>query len=111
MLVFIDESGDPRFDTARGATPVFVVAMVVFADADAAAETQHAIADSDVRKVHKPEFKFSKCSDDVRDAFFAVVRGCPFSVRAIVVRKDVIFSARLRSDKEKFYEYFVNQMM
>jgi Protein of unknown function (DUF3800) len=111
MLVFIDESGDPGFDTGHGATPVFVVAMVIFADSKDAAVTQEVIAGSDARKIHKPEFKFSKCSDDVRDAFFGAVTRCPFTVRAISVRKDVIYSARLKSDKEKFYEYFVSQMM
>ena len=111
MLVFIDESGDPGFDTEHGATPVFVVAMVIFASSNDAAETQAAIAASEARKAHKPEFKFSKCSDDIRDAFFGAVNGCPFTVRAICIRKDLIYSARLKSDKEKFYEYFVSQMM
>ena len=40
MLVFIDESGDPGFRIAKGSSPVFVVAMVVFADRVAATRTQ-----------------------------------------------------------------------
>ena len=30
MLVFIDESGDPGFSLERGASPIFVAAMVIF---------------------------------------------------------------------------------
>jgi hypothetical protein len=111
MLVFIDESGDPGFDIARGATPVFVVAMVIFSSNEDAAETQTVIAGSEARRIHKPEFKFNKCSDHVRDLFFEAVRLCPFVVRAILVRKELIYSSGLSSEKEKFYEYFVGQMM
>ena len=111
MLVFIDESGDPGFKIAKGASPIFVAAMVIFADGEAAAATQAAIAGSTVREKHRGEFKFSKCSGHVRDAFFEVVRHCPFRVRAIVVRKEVIYSDRLRTSKEGFYQYFVHGML
>jgi hypothetical protein len=111
MLVFIDESGDPGFKVKSGASPVFVAVMVIFeADADAA-RTQTAIEECKARIRHKPEFKFNKCRNEVRDAFFRAVRGCPFRVRAIVVRKELIFSPRLKADKDKFYEYFVKTMM
>lgn len=111
MLVFIDESGDPGFKTEKGATPIFVAVMVIFANGEDAAATQAAIEASEARRLHKPEFKFSKCDDRVRDVFFGAVRNCPFRVRAIVVRKELIYSARLKADKESFYEYFVKQMM
>ena len=111
MLVFIDESGDAGFKVDQGASPVFVVAMVIFSTSDDSQRTAAAIEASGARKMHRPEFKFSKCADDVRDAFFQTVRACPFRVRAIVVQKDVIYSPRLRTDKERFYEFFVRQMM
>jgi hypothetical protein len=109
MLVFIDESGDPGFKP--GASPIFVAVMVIFDDSQDAADTQRCIDKSDARKAHKSEFKFSKCSDDIRDLFFAAVRNCAFRVRAIVVRKEVIYSPRLKADKDRFYEYFVKNMM
>ncbi len=109
MLVFIDESGDPGFK--QGASPIFVAAMVIFEDDECAAVTQAAIEKSEARKRHKPEFKFSKCSDEVRDLFFDVIRNCPFKVRAIVVRKEDIRSPRLKASKDQFYEYFVKSMM
>lgn len=111
MLVFIDESGDPGFKLDRGASPIFVAVMVIFEDDKHAAATQSAIEKSEARKRHKPEFKFSKCSDDVRDLFFGAIRTCPFKVRAIVVRKDIIRSPRLHANKDQFYEYFVKSMM
>lgn len=41
---------------------------------------------------HKPEFKFSKCSDKVRDGFFESVVACPFHGRALVVQKELAHS-------------------
>jgi Protein of unknown function (DUF3800) len=111
MLVFIDESGDPGFKLHHGASPIFVAAMVIFKKDDDAAETQMRIEASAARRCHKPEFKFNKCSKDVRDKFFGVVRNCPFTVRAIVVRKELIYSPKLKADKDRFYEYFVKSMM
>ena len=112
MLVFIDESGDPGFKLDRGASPIFVAAMVIFQTPEAASGAQTTIAGSEARRLHKPrEFKFNKCAYEIRDLFFEAIAPCDFSVRAIVVRKEVIFSPRLIADKERFYEYFVKQMM
>lgn len=111
MLVFIDESGDPGFKVDKGATPIFVAAMVIFNSDEEARRTQEVIERSEARRLHKPEFKFSKCSDDIRDAFCAAVVSCPFLIRAIVVRKELIYSNRLKADKERFYDFFVRQMM
>lgn len=111
MLVFIDESGDAGFRVEQGSSPVFVAAMVIFADGDAASATEAALARSEARRLHKTEFKFSKTRDDVRDLFFQAVRDQPFRVRAIVVEKAVIRSAHLKTDKESFYEFFVKQML
>jgi hypothetical protein len=112
MLVFIDESGDPGFKIDRGASPIFVASMVIFETDEAAAATQKAIAESEAKRRHKrSEFKFNNSKDDIRDLFFEAVRDCEFSVRAIVVRKSLIHSPVLKTDKERFYEFFVKQMM
>ena len=112
MLVFIDESGDPGFKLDKGASPIFVAAMAIFKSSAAAVAAQTAIGQSKARHVHKPkEFKFNKCSHEICDLFFEAVIPCDFSVRAIVVRKEIIYSPRLIADKERFYEYFVKQMM
>jgi Protein of unknown function (DUF3800) len=110
VLVFIDESGDPGFK-AVGSSQVFVVAMVIFADAESASIAQGRIKALGERLKVKPEFKFSKCKDEYRTAFFDEVASCRFKVRAIVVRKERVRSPNLRETKESFYKFFIRMMM
>ena len=110
MLVFIDESGDPGFK-AQGSSPVFVVAMVMFENGDDAAAAQKRIQELGAQLKLRPEFKFSKCKDDYRTAFFESVASCRFRVRAVVVRKSDIRSQALREVKESFYKFFIRMMM
>lgn len=111
MLVFIDESGDAGFRLDRGSSNVFAVAMVMFDDHEEAQRTAAAIDQARAAWPGLAEFKFSKASRDARDAFFRAVAPCSFRVRALVVRKEQIYSGRLRSDKEQFYQFFVKTMM
>jgi hypothetical protein len=111
MLVFIDESGDPGFKLDQGASPIFVAAMVIFKSEAEAASTQKVIAESAARGRQAREFRFNKCSNEIRDLFFEAVSTCQFQVRAIVVRKEIIHSPRLQGDKERFYEFFIKTMM
>jgi len=111
MLVFIDESGDSGFKVAKGSSPIFVAAMVLFDNAQNAQATEQVIRRVMQRLRVRPEFKFNKSSKQVRDGFFQAVQSCPFSVRAIVVRKGAIYSAHLKTDKEDFYRFFIRQMM
>ena len=60
---------------------------------------------------HQPEFKFSKCDDRVKDGFFGSIAKLPFSVRALVVQKELIYSPELRTNNDAFYNYFVKQLM
>jgi hypothetical protein len=111
VLVFIDESGDPGFKIAAGSSSVFVLAMVIFDDHAEAARTQAVVAGTRARLGVKPEFKFNKCRADFRDGFFDAISDHCFRVRAIVVKKDLIWSERLRSDVESFYRFFLKSMM
>jgi len=111
VLVFIDESGCPGFKFTRGSDPVFGIGMVIFRDRPAAISTEQTLAALRQRIGHKPEFKFSKSSDDLRDQFFRAVAGCPFTVRALIVRKDALYSQRLRTDIDSFYNYFAKMLM
>jgi len=111
MLVFIDESGCPGFKFARGSDPVFGIGMVVFSTGADARLTEQAMMAVRERTGHKPEFKFSKSSDELRDAFFASVRSCPFTVRAMIVRKDSVYNPRLRSSGDSFYRFFAKSLM
>jgi Protein of unknown function (DUF3800) len=111
MLVFIDESGDSGFMVERGSAPIFVAAMTIFEDGAAARATEQVIRAAKERLRVRPEFKFNKSSRRVRDEFFHAVRDCRFIVRAIVVRKEVIYSPNLKTDKEAFYRFFIRQRM
>ncbi len=111
MFVFIDESGDPGFKLDRGSTPIFAAAMVVFEDRESALHAGGVIQEALADLRAYPEFKFNKSRDQVRDGFFAAVADCNFCVRAIVVRKEVIHSNRLRTEKEEFYRFFVKNMV
>jgi hypothetical protein len=111
MLVFIDESGDPGFKLSKGSSATFTAALAAFRDPDQARAAHAAIEATAVRLRIRPEFKFSKCRPEVRDAFFETVRPFTFCVRAIVVQKKLIYSTHLRSRKEAFYSFFVKSML
>ncbi len=111
MLVFIDESGDPGFRIAKGSSRFFVVAMVVFGDRIEAARTRDIVRKLLGRIHRRPEFKFNKCRNEVRDAFFDAVSRESFVVRAVVVRKELIWSEHLRTDDESFYRFFIKSMV
>lgn len=111
MLVFIDESGDAGFKLDRGSSTVFAVAMVMFDDGEAARSTAAVIEKLRADWPAVREFKFSKSSNDLRDAFFEAVRSEAFRVRCIVVEKEKIYSPRLRSEKDEFYRFFVKAML
>jgi hypothetical protein len=111
VLVFIDESGDPGFKVQRGSTPDFTAALVAFQDVEQALLAQRAIEATAFRLRVYPEFKFSKCRPEVRDAFFAAVLPYDFCVRAIAVKKEKIYSPHLRTNKEGFYSFFVKSML
>lgn len=111
MLVFIDESGCPGFKFTRGSDPVFGLGMVIFATGEDARATEQSMLTLRRRLQHKPEFKFSKSSDALRDAFFRTLVNCPFVVRALIVRKDALYSQHLRASVDSFYNYFVKMLM
>jgi hypothetical protein len=111
MLVFIDESGCPGFKFTRGSDPVFGIGMVIFEGGDHARATEACIAGVRRRTGHRTEFKFSKSDNSLRDEFFAGVRDYPFSVRALIVHKQVIHSKHLRENDDAFYSYFVKMLM
>ncbi len=111
VLVLIDESGDPGFKVARGSSPVFVVAMVIFDDFEEAERTSATIGQLRQQLRVKPEFKFNKCHGRVRDGFFQGIARHRFQVRALVVVKDRIDSQRLRTETGQFYHFFVQMLL
>lgn len=111
MLVLIDESGCPGFKLEKGSTPCFALAMVIFNDFTAAEQASLSIKQLREELGVKPEFKFNKSSNDVRDAFFQNTHYFNFSVKALVVKKQIIYSPILRQKKENFYNYFIRNLL
>ena len=111
MLVLIDESGDPGFKVSKGSSPTFVVAMVIFDNFKQAEGASAAIEKAKETLRVKPEFKFNKCHHSVKDGFFQAVLPFNFTVRALVVIKDKVYSPNLRSNTDGFYNFFVQSLM
>lgn len=113
MLVFIDESGDPGFKIGKGSSPVFVIAMIIFDDTLEAEKASLAI--KELRRKLKVsdlfEFKFSKTNHTFKRAFFEAIKNFKFRVRAIAVTKEIIYSQKLRTEKENFYNFIVMQIL
>lgn len=111
MLVFIDESGCPGFKFTRGSDPVFGLGMIIFANGEDALATEQALLALRNKLQHKTEFKFSKSTDKLRDAFFGGIAACPFDVRALIVRKEMLHGYQLRTQADSFYSYFVKMLI
>lgn len=109
MLVFIDDSGDPGFKLGKGSTEVFVISLVIFDD-DLEAEKAALAIKSLRRKLRFPdgvEFKFFKSHARVKQEFLHAIAGINFRVRSLVVRKALIHSPELRTNKKSFYAYAI----
>lgn len=111
MLVLIDESGDPGFKLVRGSSSHFVVAMVIFDDFEKAEKAASVIAALRAKLRVKPEFKFTKSHNNVRDSFFEAVSPLDFRLRALIVNKQSLYSSNLREDTDCFYNFFVQTLI
>lgn len=113
MLVFIDESGDPGFQTQKGSSQIFVIALVIFNDELEAEKTSLAI--KELRRKLKVsdsyEFKFNKTNKKFKNNFFETIRRFNFKIRAIVITKESIYSLRLKGYKEDFYNFVIMQVL
>ncbi|MDO8658296.1 MAG: DUF3800 domain-containing protein [Candidatus Levybacteria bacterium] len=113
MLVFIDDSGDPGFKIEKGSSKVFIIALVIFNDSLEAEKTSLAI--KELRRKLKVsdlyEFKFNKTNSKFKKQFFNCVKSFKYKIRAIVVKKEAIYSSRLKNYKENFYNYIIMQVL
>lgn len=113
MLIFADDSGDPGFRLDKGSSPVFVIALVIFDDNLEAERTSLAIKElrRELKSSDRYEFKFNKTNRVFRTAFFEKIKKFGFKVRAIIVKKDSIYSPYLTSNKESFYNHIIMQVL
>jgi hypothetical protein len=99
MLVLIDESGCCGFNIARGASPFFTIAMIIFDDKKEAEKISKKITELKNTIKIDTEFKFSGTTPKVKSKFFSTVNGYNFSVRALII------------DKVKLHVIYINSMM
>jgi len=113
MIVFIDESGDPGFKVSKGSSLHFVVALVIFDEELYAEEAALKIKKlrKKLKKSERFEFKFNKCSQELRKAFLNEIKSCQFRIRAIVFNKEKIYSSYLRVNKENYYNFALRQVL
>lgn len=106
MLVFLDESGDPGLKIVQGSSRYFVVTLVVFQD-----EEETRAFDQRIQLLRRElhlhphfEFKFNKCSRDLRLAFLTAVAPYDFFYYGIVIDKAGLYGDGFKV-KESFYKY------
>jgi hypothetical protein len=113
MLVFVDDSGDAGFKIDKGSTHFFVIALVIFSDELEAEKV--AVAIKTLRRSlgfsDESEFKFAKSRNEIRKKFLETIAPFSFTVRALVVDKQNIYSPKLRHDKNSFYSYSIKSVL
>jgi hypothetical protein len=115
QLVYLDESGDAGFKVGKGSSPTLVIAAVVLEgaqEAEATAQCIHRYRSEELGKGRDFQFHFANLRREWRLGLLEAVRGCPFSVRAIVMQKDRIWEGtQLRRSGEFFYNFTVKQLL
>lgn len=109
QLVFIDESGDPGFKT--NSSQNFAFALIIFEEDKAAEETEAIINHAAILAKHRSEFKYSKTCNQVKDVFFKEIAKCSFRAKILYVNKMLVTSSELRSNANKFYNFFLKQVL
>lgn len=108
MLVFIDESGDTGLRVEVGASPYFIVALVMFEDeSDAVACDQRIqLLKRELQYSTNFEFHFYHNSKRIREKFLKAIAPYNFFYVAIAIRKDPKRMVEsIFQHKEAFYQY------
>ncbi|HAH87055.1 MAG: DUF3800 domain-containing protein [Armatimonadota bacterium] len=111
--VFVDESGDSGFKIEKGSSPIFCIAAVIFQSAEAISATQAVIQQvrSSLKTKQTHEFHFNSESSKFRRTFCEAVRTCPFTVRAIVVDKSLIYEGTMLRKSPSYFYNFTTKML
>lgn len=106
MLVYLDESGDPGLKIVQGSSRYFVVALAVFQDEDEtrAIDQRLQLLRRELHLNPHFEFKFNKCSKELRLAFLSAAAPYDFFYYGIVIDKAGLYGDGFKV-KESFYKY------
>lgn len=113
QYIFIDESGDPGFKLEKGSSEYFVIACIIFKDKLEMERTAFLIKDlrRNLGFSDNVEFKFSQSKNEVKINFLTQINKTDWSVVALIINKRKIYSHKLKSDKNKFYNFLIKNLL
>lgn len=110
---WIDESGDAGFKFDKGSSRVLVIVMIYSTDSDIVNGVENIVNElkSDLHLTKDYEFKFSRCKDKFRKAFFQKMRDLTIQYKAIVVDKKEIAAPALKFQPQQLYCELVRRLL
>jgi hypothetical protein len=110
MFVYLDESGDTGIKFQKASSTFFVITLLVVVDPlpihNAINEFRYELG-YDLR----PEFKFTSSKPAVRERFLRTIQNHDFSVRAVVVDKQLLVNDPGLRTRQAFYNYLVRMIL
>ncbi len=107
---FFDESGDTGFKFLTGSSLHWAGALVS-TDDPWALRTRIEVLKAELGVASHFEFRFHDANEETKRRFFAAMRGCSFSVRAVVVDKQALSESFRRMSKPEFYGHFITELV
>ncbi len=112
VYAFVDDSGDPGMKLTSGSTRYLVLAACIFREAEHVEAAAAAIHECrrQLGRGDRWEFKHTKTSDSMKDAFFHATKLLTFDVRAIVIDKQKLHSQPLMTKAGYLQNYAIMQI-
>ena len=110
MYIFIDESGDTGISSSK-TKKYFVISAIIFDSEYSLQETQKKIELFKRNERLKDELHFCKKNNLIRDKFFSYIKNSNFTVKAISVDKERLYSEYLKNNPDKFYNYILKMLL
>lgn len=111
MHVFIDDSGDGGFKFESGASSHLVMAAAVFRDPKQIESLKYALQACKILNNHKPEFKYAKTKERVKDCFFDCTEHIDYDLRVIFMDKSKLYSLKLRSSPSALKSFAIRMLL
>ena len=104
MLVFIDESGDCGMKNREGSSKFFIVTAIIFEDHEDAEACDKKITAlrRELKVADQYEFKFTSCSDKIREYFLRATAQFDYFYSSMVINKAGLWGEGFNY-KESFY--------
>jgi hypothetical protein len=107
VLVFVDESGDAGFKFDKNSSRFFVVALVVFADNQAAEDAEMTLEQLHQTMRHPAEFKFGKMNLARRVQIANTLVNLQFQAYALIFDKSAFGVTEIKQLTDDSYQWFI----